>query len=69
MDFGFLLAARQHSWPSVVLLRRLAVHRAEFVVALLLANLGQFTEPLEHGSLVVLEETRIRVRQLPIKTV
>src|SRR6266581_1405054 len=30
MDFGFLLASRRHLWPSVVLLRRLASHRAEF---------------------------------------
>jgi len=66
MDFGFLLVSRRHLWPSVVLLRRLAFHRAEFVVALLLANLPQLTEALEQGSLVVLEENRIRVRRLPI---
>ena len=66
MDFGFLLASRRHPWPSVVLLRRLAFHRAEFVVELLLANLPQLAEALEQGSLVVLEENRIRVRRLPI---
>ena len=67
MDFGFLLASRRHlSPPSVVLLRRLASHRAEFVVALLLANLPQLADALEQGSLIVLEESRIRVRRLPI---
>lgn len=66
MDFGFLLASRQDSWPSVVLLRRLPFHRSDFVVSLLLANLAQLAEALEQGSLVVLEESRIRVRRLPI---
>ena len=66
MDFGFLLASRRHLSPSVVLLRRLAPHRAEFVVALLLANLPQLADALEQGSLIVLEESRIRVRRLPI---
>jgi predicted nuclease of predicted toxin-antitoxin system len=61
MDFGFLLASRRQPWPSVVLLRRLAFQRAE-----LLANLPQLAEALEQGSLVVLEENRIRVRRLPI---
>ncbi len=68
MDFGFLLASRQDPWPSVVLLRRLAFHRSEFVVSLLLANLGQLADALEQGSLVVLEEHRIRVRRLPLGT-
>jgi predicted nuclease of predicted toxin-antitoxin system len=66
MDFGFLLASRRDPWPFVVLLRRLAFHRAEFVVALLPANQPQLTQALEQGSTVVLEENRIRVRQLPI---
>ena len=66
MDFGLLLASRQGPWPSVVLLRRLPFHRAEFVVSLLLANLPQLVEALDQVSLVVLEEHRIRVRRLPI---
>ena len=57
---SLLLASRPHAAPSVVLLRRLEFHRADFVVALLLANLAQLAEPLELGSFVVLEEHRIR---------
>lgn len=64
MDFGFLLVSRQDSWPSIVLLRRLPFH-SNFVVSLLLANLAQLAEALEQGSLVVLEESRIRVRRQP----
>jgi predicted nuclease of predicted toxin-antitoxin system len=66
MDFGFLLAFRRDPSPPVVLLRRLAFHRTEFVLGLLVANLPQLAEALEQGSLVVLEENRIRVRRLPI---
>ena len=65
MDFGFLLASRRDVLPSVVLLRRLAFHRTDFVVALLLVNLPQLAEALDQGSLVVLEADRIRVRRLP----
>jgi hypothetical protein len=66
MDFGFLLASRHDPWPSVVLLRRLAFHRSESVVSLRLANLAQLADALDQGSLVVLEENRIRVRRLPL---
>ncbi len=66
MDFGFLLAFRRDASPSVVLLRRLAFHRTEFVLGLLVTNLPQLAEALEQGSLVVLEENRIRIRRLPI---
>src|SRR5438105_1467422 len=53
MDFGFLLASRRAVLPSVVLLRRLAFHRTDFVVSLLLMNLLQLAEALDQGSLVV----------------
>lgn len=64
-DFGFLLASRQETLPSVVLLRRLAFHRVDFVVALVVNNLPTIAEALAQGSLVVVEPNRIRVRRLP----
>lgn len=60
-DFSRMLALRQGSHPSVVLLRR-----PEEQVAVLVANLPDVAGDLERGSIGVIEETRVRVRSLPI---
>ena len=64
-DFGTLLAATQATIPSVILFRRPSQRRPDYQVALLVNNLPAL-EVLEQGCIVVFDESRLRIRMLPI---
>ena len=64
-DFGTLLATRRASLPSVILFR-CRVKSVEALLPLLLEHLPTLAPDLEAGAVVVFEDTRIRVRKLPI---
>lgn len=65
-DFGMLLARTGAPGPSVVLIRRSRARRTKELAALLLANLGQVSDDLAVGAIVVVADTDVRVRRLPI---
>jgi predicted nuclease of predicted toxin-antitoxin system len=66
-DFGLLLAKRRVQKPSVILLHHSFPHRPDEQIRIILQNLPDLADALEQGSLVVLEDRRIRIRALPIK--
>ena len=63
-DFAALLASRDESKPSFILFRRGSA-RPEAQVQLLLSNLSLISAALESGAVVVMDDTRIRIRRLP----
>ena len=64
-DFGEILARRQSSIPSVVLFRAPG-GRPSARARLLLDHLPAVAQELEDGAIVVFQETRLRVRPLPL---
>lgn len=65
-DFGELLANSPVLAPSLILLRR-TDKRPASLAPVILANIGQIADDLAAGALVVISDTRIRTRQLPVK--
>ena len=66
-DFGTLIAMREQREPSIILFRRISQRRPQKQLSLLLINLPALESVLADGSLVVFEESRLRIRSLPIR--
>ena len=65
LDFGEIVSACAGEIVSVILFR-LHNTRTEFVIDRLAAVLSQSSADLAAGCIIVVEETRLRVRKLPI---
>jgi predicted nuclease of predicted toxin-antitoxin system len=65
-DFAALLALSQSKKPSIIPFRRETGRTPGKQLELLLANLAAIGPATEEGSIVVFDETRIRIRALPI---
>jgi predicted nuclease of predicted toxin-antitoxin system len=65
-DFGTLLARTGAISPSFLLIRRAANRRVAEQAVLLVANLPVVEDDLEAGAIVVIGESSLRIRRLPI---
>jgi predicted nuclease of predicted toxin-antitoxin system len=59
-DFGTILALRRTAEPSVLIFRRSSGRRPEEQAELLLRQLPRIAAALERGSVVVIEDDRLR---------
>jgi predicted nuclease of predicted toxin-antitoxin system len=66
LDFGHLLAVTNHNAPSVIQIRTNMLI-PKHVGKLLLEALVQFRSELESGSLITIEDQKLRARILPIQ--
>lgn len=65
-DFGTIVTLRNEKSPSIVIFRRTKNRKPLEQVELLMSNLDEIKTYLETGSIVIIEDKRIRIRSLPI---
>jgi predicted nuclease of predicted toxin-antitoxin system len=66
LDFGVLLAMARSSGPSVIQVRTQDV-LPEAIEKVILATLEAYSEQLERGAIISVDETTSRVRLLPLR--
>ncbi len=65
LDFGELLAFSQSKSPSTIILR-LEDPRIPNVNSILIDSLPKISQAIKDGSIIVIEDNKIRIRELPI---
>ena len=65
LDFGDILANTGHKKPSVIIFR-LKNPSPEHVNSLLLSAIPHIKDSLDKGSIIVIDDYRIRIRELPV---
>jgi len=66
LDFGDILAHLKYKKPSVIIFR-LVNPSPEYINSKLLSSLPSINHLLEKGAIVIIEDYRVRVRELPIR--
>ena len=66
LDFTDLLASSQNNLPSVIIFR-LKTTLPGFVTSKLLTVLSECSENLNNGAIIIVEDYRYRVRNLPLR--
>ena len=69
LDFGELLAASNQALPSVIIFLRLPNYTPAYITSRLLDALSEYSQELVAGAILTIEETRYRLRRLPIRPV
>jgi predicted nuclease of predicted toxin-antitoxin system len=67
LDFGAILAATNADYPSVIQIRAEDV-TPEHLFDLVVSALHQFTEYLDEGALITVDDRKFRARILPLRT-
>ncbi len=65
LDYGHLLAFSGDTFPSVIIFR-LQKNQIHIMFNRMFNVWGEIQEPLQKGSIIILEEYTVRIRQLPI---
>ena len=65
LDFGDILAFTGYKKPSVIIFR-LKDPSPDHINSLLLSTIPRIKDSLDKGSIVVIEDYRIRIRELPV---